>query len=112
MHFIARLLMFLALSCAGGLAYAADPPCAANATQRAKQLLTFHTGPDERMEIEKAVKQLPSIRNPEDRAQSFEVLEVWGTIYKARYRMHLIYFNSPGTSCLLMGEEILEYARI
>jgi hypothetical protein len=51
------------------------------------------------------------MRNPEDPAQSFKVLEVWGYIYKGKYRMRFIYFNSPATSCLLMGEEILEYAR-
>jgi len=63
------------------------------------------------MTIDKTVKQLPSIRNPEDPAQSFQVLETWGYIYKGRYRMRFIYFNSPATACLLMGEEILEYAR-
>jgi hypothetical protein len=63
------------------------------------------------MTIDKTVKQLPAMRNPEDPAQSFKVLEIWGNIYKGRYRMRFIYFNSSATSCLLMGEEILEYAR-
>ena len=64
------------------------------------------------MTIDKTVKQLPSLANPEDPKQKFEVLEVWGNIYKGRYRMRFLYYNSPATSCLLMGEEILEYARL
>jgi hypothetical protein len=110
MNFIDRLfLLGLIGTCL--CSYAADIPCAARATDRAKQLLSFHAGPDDRMTIDKTVKHLPSIRNPENPAQSFDVLEIWGYIYKGRYRMRFIYFNSHVTSCLLMGEEILEYAR-
>jgi hypothetical protein len=112
MNVISRLFVSLILVGTYSFCYAADPPCAAGAINRAKQLLTFHSGPDDRMAIDKTVKELPSIRNPEDPKQKFEVLEVWGYIYKARYRMRFIYFNSPANSCLLMGEEILEYARI
>jgi hypothetical protein len=39
------------------------------------------------------------------------VLEVWGYIYKGRYRMRFIYFHF-GKSCILMGQEILEYAKL
>lgn len=112
MNFIARLFVLLALMGTCSFCAAADPPCAARAIDRARQLLTFHFGPDDRMTIDKTVKELPSMRNPEDPAQQFEVLEVWGYIYKGRYRMRFIYYNSPSTSCLLMGEEILEYARM
>jgi hypothetical protein len=52
------------------------------------------------------------MRNPADPKQKFNVLEIWGYIYKGRYRMRFIYYNSPATGCLLMGEEILEYARL
>jgi hypothetical protein len=109
---IARLLVFLGLVGACSLGNAADIPCTERAIDRAKQLLTFHFGPDERMTIDKTVKQLPSIRNPEDRTQKFDVLEIWGYIYKGKYRMRLIYYNSPATSCVLMGEEILQFARL
>jgi hypothetical protein len=91
---------------------AADSACASGAIERAKQLLTFHAGADDRMTIDKAVKQLPSIRNPENPKQRFEVLEVWGYIYKGKYRMRFIYYNSRDTRCLLMGQEILELAQI
>jgi hypothetical protein len=112
MNIIARLLVFLGLIGGCTLSYAADPPCSARALDRAKQLLTFHAGADDRMSIDKTVKQLPSLRNPEDPKQKFDVLEVWGNIYKGRYRMRFLYYNSPATSCLLMGEEILEYAHL
>ena len=36
-----------------------------------------------------------------------DVLEVWGYIYKAEYRMRFLYAQMPGT-CVLMGQEILE----
>ena len=112
MNFIIRLCVFLFLIGTCSFCYAADPPCAAGAIDRAKQLLTFHSGPDDRLTIDKIVKELPSMRNPEDPKQKFEVLEIWGYIYKGRYRMRFIYYNSSAISCLLMGEEILEYARI
>jgi hypothetical protein len=111
MNFIVRFLVYLGFAATSSFCIAADIPCSPRALDRAKELLTFHFGPDERMTIDKTVKQLPSMRNPEDPAQSFKVLEVWGHIYKGRYRMRFIYFNSAATSCLLMGEEILEFAR-
>lgn len=111
MIIIARFLILLSLVGIRSVCHAADIPCAARATDRAKQLLAFHFGPDDRITVDKSAKRLPSLRNPEDPAQSYEVLEVWGYIYKGRYRMRFIYFNSPASSCLLMGEEILEYAR-
>ena len=112
MMILARFFALLALTGSCFLSRAADSPCAAKAIDRAKQLLTFHAGADDRMEIDKTVKKLPSIRNPESPNQRFEVLEVWGYIYKGKYRMRLIYYNSSATSCLLMGEEVLEFARL
>ena len=38
---------------------------------------------------------------------TFDVLEVEGSVYKANYRLRLIFAQIPG-SCLLMGQEILE----
>ena len=81
--------------------------CAASATEQARKLLAFHLGSDSRIEIEPAVKQLPAIRNPANRRQQFDVLEIWGTVYKAQYRMRLIYARLPN-ECVLMGQEILE----
>jgi hypothetical protein len=112
MKILARIFALLALTGSCFFSRAADSSCAAGAIDRAKQLLTFHAGADDRMTIDKTAKKLPSIRNPENPNQRFEVLEVWGYIYKGKYRMRLIYYNSPATRCLLMGEEILEFARI
>jgi hypothetical protein len=112
MTVLARFVVLLALMGSCFLARAADPPCAAKAIDSARKLLTFHAGADDRIEIDKTVKKLPSIRNPESPNQRFDVLEVWGYIYKGKYRMRLIYYNSPATSCLLMGQEVLEYARL
>lgn len=110
--FFARLFVFLLLIGTCSFSHAADPPCGAVARDRAKQLLTFHAGLDDRLTIDKAVKELPSMKDPEDPKQQFEVLEIWGYVYKGRYRMRFIYYNSKVTSCSLMGEEILEYARL
>jgi hypothetical protein len=54
-------------------------------------------------------KELTSLRNPANRKQLFDVLQVWGHFYKGQYRMRFIYARLLG-ECLLMGQEILEYA--
>ncbi len=90
---------------------AKSPDCAAPAIEQARKLLSFHSDGDDRIEIDKAVKELPSLRNPANEQQRFQVLEVWGYIYKARYRMRLIYAPMGG-SCTLMGQEVLEYAKL
>ena len=112
MKVIIRFLAVLVVTGTCHFCKAADSACAAGAIDRAKQLLTFHAGPDTRMTIDKAVKQLPAMPNPEDPRQRFEVLEIWGYIYKGKYRMRFIYYNSKATGCSLMGEEILEFARL
>lgn len=90
---------------------AEGPRCSEDALKQARKLLQFHFEQEEdRIEIDKAVKELPSIQNPANREQKFQVLEVWGYIYKGRYRMRFIYFRS-GKSCVLVGQEILEYVK-
>ncbi len=110
MNLSARFIVLLAFIGTCCYCHAAGPPCESSALDQAKKLLTFHMGPDDRMTIDNTIKELPSMRNPEDPKQKFEVLEAWGYVYKARYRMRFIYYTSPATSCRLMGEEILEYA--
>ncbi len=85
--------------------------CATAALAQAPKLLAFHFGPDSRIEVDKSVKVLASIRNPANSAQRFDVLEVWGHIYKGDYRMRFIYARVPG-ECLLMGQEVLEHASL
>ena len=92
---------------------AAAPPhrCSTAAIEQAQKLLTFHFGPDGRIEIDKSVTVLAPIRNPANRVQRFDVLEVWGHIYKGDYRMRLIYARLPN-ECVLMGQEVLEHASL
>ncbi len=96
---------------AAGLAHAVSPDCSFPAIEQARKLLSFHADGDDRIAIDKAVKELPSLKNPADPQQRLQVLEVWGYIYKARYRMRLIYAPMAG-SCTLMGQEVLEYAKL
>lgn len=105
-------LTFVILLIAANLAYG-EPShrCAAAATKQAQRLLGFHAGPDDRIEIDKTVKVLGPMRNPHNKSQTFDVLEVWGYIYKGQYRMHFIYAQVPG-DCLLMGQEIIEFASL
>lgn len=95
------------LMAAGNAQAAAEHPCAADARTHAKALLAFHFGPDDRMEIDPAVKVLPSMKDPAGKGR-FDVLEIWGNIYKGQYRMHFIYAQIKD-SCVLMGQEVLEY---
>jgi hypothetical protein len=85
--------------------------CAPAALAQAPRLLAFHFGPDSRIEIDKSVKVLAPIRNPANTAQRFDVLEVWGHIYKGDYRMRFLYARVPG-ECVLMGQEVLEFASL
>ena len=85
--------------------------CKDQAIQQAQKLLEFHFGSDDRIQISQDVKALASIVNPRNKKQRFDVLEVWGFIYKGEYRMRFQYFHSH-ESCLLMGQEILEYTRL
>ncbi|MEQ1528254.1 MAG: hypothetical protein ABL925_02990 [Methylococcales bacterium] len=97
------------LVCSGLIYAAPDHRCADEAKNQAKKLLAFHFDSAENIEIESRVKALPALRNPANKKQAFDVLEVWGNIYKGQYRMRLLYAQIPG-ECVLMGQEILEYA--
>jgi hypothetical protein len=82
-------------------------PCDADARDRATPLLQLHFEDDEAdVGIGDDVKQLAPIRALKGSGK-FDVLEVWGYIYKAEYRMRFIYAQISDT-CLLMGQEIIE----
>ena len=85
--------------------------CSNIARDQAKKLLRFHFGSDDRIEIDKNVKILAPITNPANTKQLFDVLEVWGYVYKGQYRMRFIYARVPA-KCILIGEEVLEYASL
>ena len=84
--------------------------CKKNVVSDAKKVLSFYRNHNDRMEIDDNIKPLPKIKNPQNRAQEFDVLETWGYIYKDKYRIRLTYYSS--IDCTLMGEDILEYASL
>lgn len=84
--------------------------CSKDATLQAKKLLDFHFGLDERTEIDEHVTVLKPMKNPAGKGM-FDVLEVYGHIYKGTYRMRFIYGQTAG-QCLLVGQEILEITNL
>ena len=98
----------VALLLATAAARAQSHVCSADAIAKAALLLRFHGSVEagEPVDVEQNVKVLPSIKALKGNGR-FDVLEVTGHIYKATYRMRLIYTQIKG-SCLLMGQEILE----
>ena len=96
---------------------AAPPPppaihaCAPDAIKRGRTLLNLHfndgqPGDAPRIDIEDTVKTLAPVKALKGKGR-FDVLEVWGYIYKAEYRMRFLYAQIPD-ACVLMGQEILE----
>ena len=83
-------------------------PCAAAAIAKATPLLRLHGNVEanEPVAVEKDVKVMPPVRALKGQGR-LDVLQVWGHIYKADYRMRFLYAQIKG-SCVLMGEEILE----
>jgi hypothetical protein len=84
--------------------------CSAEAANQAKKLLDFHFGTDNRIEIDKHVAVLKPIKNPAGKGK-FDVLEIYGHIYKGTYRMRFIYAQIEN-QCVLIGQEILELTNL
>jgi hypothetical protein len=110
---IVRLTVFLAVLFTCDCAEAVTVhPCSADAVAQAKKLLAFYLHFDNgtantELFIEDGVKtwQVPAIRG----TWRYDVLELWGDVYKGRYRMRFTY-ALVGGECTLMGEEIFEDA--
>jgi hypothetical protein len=104
---IVRLAIALVLAAATP-ARAEPHACSADAIVKAESLLRFHVGTEaaQPVDVEQSVKVLPPVKALKGNGR-FDVLEVTGHVYKANYRMRLIYAQIKG-SCLLMGQEILE----
>lgn len=94
------------------LAEAAAKPahhCAEDARAKAKALLTLHLdGADLNMSVDDTVAVRPPVKALKGKGR-FDVLEVKGYVYKAQYRVRMIYAQIPN-ECLLMGQEVLEIA--
>jgi len=106
--FPAAMAVAAALLAAAGPAQAQTPhPCAGDAVEHARKLLAFHFDDDTAdTTVDDAVKPVGTVKALRGEGR-FDVLEVWGFIYKAEYRMHFLYAQIPG-DCVLMGQEILE----
>ena len=91
-------------------------PCSADVLARGPGLLKHHlpdlgSASSHGFSIQKQISQLAPIKNPADSKQSFDVLEAWAFVYKAKYRLRFYYAKFPG-ECVLMGQEVLEYTRL
>ena len=103
-----KATIYLAVLCLMSLsATAAEHRCAPDARAQAEKLLAFHMDDDSRLDMDDVTKTLAPLRNPSNAKQKFDVIEVTGYVYKATYRMRLIYTQLPG-ECVLVGQEILE----
>ena len=71
------MALLFALLLSGALAPAAPVHrCAAAAIKQARALLIFHTGAETDVTVDDTAKALAPIRNPADRRQLFDVLEL------------------------------------
>lgn len=104
----ATAILALALTGVPFSAVAAEPHlCAKPAAEQALKLLMFHSDADDRANVdEDGVKSLGEIKALRGKGK-FDVLEVTGSVYKADYRMRMIYAVIGG-DCVLMGQEVLE----
>jgi len=90
---------------------AAAARCGDAAVAQAERLLQFHVAPDKDMPVNverESVREVGSVPALSTRIR-YDVLEVWGDVYKGRYRMRFLYAHGP--HCVLVGEEILEDAK-
>lgn len=104
------LSLILTMFNAWGATEQSSLTCQGSAIRDAKKLLSFYRDNDDRISVDKKVTPLAKIKNPQNGMQKFDFLETWGYIYKGKYRMRFIYYSD--VDCLLMGEEILEYANL
>ena len=89
-------------------AQAADG-CVADAVQKAKQLLLLQSDNDDRTEIDAPTfKKTGTIKALRGKGK-FDVIEGLGYVYKGEYRLRL-YYAEIGGDCVLMGQEVVEYA--
>ena len=102
----------LAALAAAGSAEAAAHACAGDAKVRAERLLRLHYADGEapasvqNVGVGQTVRTLPSIKALVGKGR-FDVLELDGYVYRAEYRIRMIYAQIPG-SCALMGQEVIE----
>ncbi len=103
-------MALLALLAANQAVAVPQHPCAADARDKAKALLTLHMdGANMNVDVDDKVVRRAPVRALKGKGK-FDVLEVIGYVYKAQYRIRMIYAPMPDKSCVLMGQEIFEIA--
>ena len=109
---LSSVCLAFALVCAP--AVAAQPhPCAADAAAQARKLLDFYVPPvggvsANRPTVDENIRKVGKVAAITGKRR-YDVLEVWGGVYKGRYRMRFDYLVAGG-ECVLMGEHIVEDA--
>ena len=78
-----------------------------------EELIVFYRHPDEtgfsgQWSVDESAAKVRTVAAITGKRR-YDVLQVWGNVYKGRYRMRLIYAIVRG-ECVLMGEERLEDA--
>jgi hypothetical protein len=104
-------LVAVALFCMSGAAGHAQTShlCSADAAVKARALLALHLDDAElakSLAVDPAVKVLAPAKALKGSGR-FDVLELWGHVYKADYRIRFLYAQIKG-SCVLMGQEVLD----
>lgn len=85
--------------------------CEATALASANLLLPFYLASEAGVKYEYGDVLLKgTIKSPNGKMK-YDVLEVFGFVYKAEYRMRFIFANI-GEDCLLMGQEILDMSSL
>lgn len=104
------LVLATALSLGGGGdSPPASPPCAGQARSQAQRLLAFHHGEDDRIAIDDRIEVLAAHPDPVGEADDLVALQLRGHIYRANYRLRMI-FRTMGENCVLIGQEVFEDA--
>jgi hypothetical protein len=104
-----RFVVLLLLASATLAAAQTPHPCAGDAVARATALLKLHLDDAElakSIAVDASAKSLPAVKALKGSGR-FDVLETWGHLYKADYRLRFLYAQIKG-SCVLMGQEIIE----
>jgi hypothetical protein len=109
---LATLLICLSVSL--DVLAAPQHPCAEDAVMQAKKLLTLHAGSlDDTfypISIDTGVRQRAPIRHPVYPKLRLDVLEVWASDAKGRFRMRFMYERSVKVCSALIGQEVLTYS--
>jgi hypothetical protein len=89
-------------------------PCEQDAVQQAKKLLDLHVGPQtdtvDPVMVDPGVERLPPIRHPVYPKLKLDVLQLWASDSKGRFRMRFTYQRSAKTCSTLIAQEVMTYS--